>query len=334
MKKIFFSTVFSLIFVLSIFAQTNDSPAQKAALKELGELNARVVALYQEKNYDEALKVSLSAWSVAEKNDLAKDPRVLQGLSNLAEIYLAKKKESDAIATLQKILEAYESNTVKSELPIVKTLERIGTLYFNKKDYGKSEEVFLKTLPLREKLNGAASRETAAVTAVLANIYRAKGNYEKAQEFYLREIEINDRVLSKKEKEAREDLSNYECFLYHKTFAKGDAGKASVEIKKFNESRKVPNTGDNPIEGGIVTGKATNLVKPAYPLNMRGYEGFMLVRVTIDEQGNVIEAKATCGILGFVEAVEEAARKSKFSPTLLSGKPVKVTGIIVYNFKR
>jgi len=33
-----------------------------------------------------------------------------------------------------------------------------------------------------------------------------------------------------------------------------------------------------------------------------------------------------------VAAAEEAARKSLFTPTFLSGKPVKVTGIVIYNF--
>jgi protein TonB len=57
-----------------------------------------------------------------------------------------------------------------------------------------------------------------------------------------------------------------------------------------------------------------------------------LVQVTIDEQGKVISAKANCGIIEFVEVSEDAARRSKFSPTLINGQPVKVTGVIVYNF--
>lgn len=332
MKKIFFSSLISLFLTLSILAQTNDSPAQKGALAELGKLNAQVIALFKEKKFDEALKISLNAWSVAEKNDLVKDPRVLPGLSNLAEIYLAKKKEGEAVATLQRILEAYESGAGNNDPAVVKTLERIGTIYFNKKDYDKSEEFFLKALPLREKLNGASSRETSALSYALANIYRAKNNYQKAQQFYLKTIEINDRVLSEKEKESREDLSAYECLLYFKAFSENDTSKAVEEIKKYEESRKTPGADDGTINIGLINGKAKYLAKPSYPMNMRGNSGFMLVRVTIDEKGNVISAKATCGIRGFVEAVEDAARKSKFSPTILNGQPVKVTGMIVYNF--
>lgn len=334
MKKIFFSTFFSLILTFSVFAQTNDTPAQKNALKELGELNARVIALFKQNNFDEALKASLSAWNLAEQNNLAKDPRVLPGLANLAEIYLAKKKEAEAIATLQKILDSYASASGNNDPAVVKILERVGTLYFNKKEYGKAEEFFLKALVLREKLNGAASRETAALNFALANIYRFKNDYEKAQRFYLKSIEINDRVLGEKEKDSREDLSAYQCFLYFKAFSENDTKKAMEEIKKFDESRKTPGADNGIIDVGLITGKAKYLAKPSYPMNMVGNDGFMLVRVTIDEKGNVIDAKATCGIKGFVDAVEEAARKSKFSPTILNGQPVKVTGFIVYNFIR
>ncbi len=58
----------------------------------------------------------------------------------------------------------------------------------------------------------------------------------------------------------------------------------------------------------------------------------MNVKVTIDETGNVISAEAVSGDMLLREAGVEAAKKSKFAPVLLSGVPVKVTGVLVYNF--
>jgi hypothetical protein len=46
----------------------------------------------------------------------------------------------------------------------------------------------------------------------------------------------------------------------------------------------------------------------------------------------VISASAVSGHPLLRQAAEQAARESKFSPTMLSGQPVKVTGIVVYNF--
>jgi TonB family protein len=88
------------------------------------------------------------------------------------------------------------------------------------------------------------------------------------------------------------------------------------------------------LSGGVLNGKATKLVKPAYPEAAKVVKagGAVNVQVTIDEAGNIISASAVSGHPLLRAASEEAARASTFSPTLLQGVPVKVTGIIVYNF--
>jgi protein TonB len=87
---------------------------------------------------------------------------------------------------------------------------------------------------------------------------------------------------------------------------------------------------------GIVNGMAVSLPKPGYPspaLAM-GITGKVDVQITIDETGKVISAKAASGHPLLRNAAETAAWKAKFTPTLLSKVPVKVTGVIVYNFTR
>ncbi|MFM8440175.1 MAG: energy transducer TonB [Acidobacteriota bacterium] len=88
------------------------------------------------------------------------------------------------------------------------------------------------------------------------------------------------------------------------------------------------------ISGGVVNGKARNLVKPPYPAAARAVRasGAVNVQVTIDEDGNVISASAVSGHPLLRAAAVSAARQSKFSPTTLSGQAVKVSGIIIYNF--
>jgi outer membrane biosynthesis protein TonB len=56
------------------------------------------------------------------------------------------------------------------------------------------------------------------------------------------------------------------------------------------------------------------------------------VQVLIDENGNVVAAHATSGHPLLQAAATNAARASKFTPTKLSGQPVKVNGVIIYNF--
>lgn len=88
------------------------------------------------------------------------------------------------------------------------------------------------------------------------------------------------------------------------------------------------------ISGGVVNGRATNLVKPQYSAAARAVraEGQVKVQVLIDENGNVTSANAVSGHPLLQPAAQSAARNSKFSPTTLSDQKVKVTGLIVYNF--
>lgn len=89
------------------------------------------------------------------------------------------------------------------------------------------------------------------------------------------------------------------------------------------------------ISGGVVNGKASNLVTPVYSPAARAVraQGEVRVAVTIDENGRVISASALGGNPLLTGAAVSAARASRFTPTLLSNQRVKVTGIIVYNFK-
>src|SRR5215217_1355428 len=89
-----------------------------------------------------------------------------------------------------------------------------------------------------------------------------------------------------------------------------------------------------PISGGVLNGKAINLPKPGYPPIARAAHasGTVVVQVLIDENGNVVSAHAVSGHPLLQGAAVGAARQARFSPTKLSGQPVKVTGVIQYNF--
>jgi TonB family protein len=88
------------------------------------------------------------------------------------------------------------------------------------------------------------------------------------------------------------------------------------------------------INGGVLNGKAITLPIPAYPQIARAARatGNVTVDVTIDEEGNVIAARAVSGHPLLQGASVEAARNAKFSPTKLSGQAVKVHGVLVYAF--
>jgi len=88
------------------------------------------------------------------------------------------------------------------------------------------------------------------------------------------------------------------------------------------------------IRGGVLNGKALALPKPEYPEIARAAHasGTVVVQVLIDEEGYVISARAVSGHPLLQAVSVAAAREARFSPTTLSGQPVKVTGVIQYNF--
>jgi TonB family protein len=102
-------------------------------------------------------------------------------------------------------------------------------------------------------------------------------------------------------------------------------GEAEAEVKKGRS-----------IAGGVLNSKALSLPKPDYPAEAKaaGVSGVVTIQVTVDETGNVIEAKAVSGHPLLQPSAVNAAQQAKFAPTSLMGEPVKVTGVIIFNFAK
>jgi protein TonB len=63
-----------------------------------------------------------------------------------------------------------------------------------------------------------------------------------------------------------------------------------------------------------------------------GVRGTVNVQVLIDERGNVVSATAVSGHPLLIPAARAAALQARFSPTMFGDQPVKVSGVITYNF--
>lgn len=88
------------------------------------------------------------------------------------------------------------------------------------------------------------------------------------------------------------------------------------------------------ISKGVITSEALSLPKPMYPemAKLMRLQGKVTIQVLIDETGKVISARVLDGDPLFKQAAERAAYQARFSPTRLSDQPVKVSGVISYNF--
>lgn len=88
------------------------------------------------------------------------------------------------------------------------------------------------------------------------------------------------------------------------------------------------------LASSIISSKIISKPTPAYPMlaKQARVQGVVTVEILVDEQGRVVAAQATSGPPLLRMAAQQSAYQARFSPTSISGQPVKVSGVINYNF--
>jgi TonB family protein len=80
--------------------------------------------------------------------------------------------------------------------------------------------------------------------------------------------------------------------------------------------------------------KAVGKLEAKYPKEAKavGVSGYVVVYVKVDEKGRVYSAMVCNGHPLLRQAAVDAAGKARLTPTRVSGKPVKVCGVLIYSF--
>jgi TonB family protein len=114
---------------------------------------------------------------------------------------------------------------------------------------------------------------------------------------------------------------------------------ATVTVTEVGEASGAGNTEDTtdpekPIDGGVLNSKALELPKPKYPEEARKAKvvGRVTVKILIDEKGNIVSAEAVDGPEILRASALEAAKKARFTLTLIGTRPVRVSGVLTYDF--
>lgn len=139
------------------------------------------------------------------------------------------------------------------------------------------------------------------------------------------EIEVNSRGYKKRKKEINldceyaDDDKNFPHFLYlwkEKSNSETDLVEYQSDVQEAAQKQGAQDVKQTEIS-------ADKRVKVF---------GKVKVEILIDEDGNVVSARVTDGKPLLNETSVKAARKAKFAPTFIDGIPVKVAGILSYNF--
>lgn len=87
------------------------------------------------------------------------------------------------------------------------------------------------------------------------------------------------------------------------------------------------------IEKGVVNDRAKSLPKPKFPYGGKNAFGFVKVWILVDMSGKVLLAKAVSGHPLLRPFSEDAARETRFAPTLINGgEPFYVKAYLLYKF--
>lgn len=312
-------------FLLIVSSARQESPE----LKEASDLTESVVKLIGEKKYSDALAPAKRALEIRDKLLPRDDPRIGNSLIYLIDIYTAKRDFSKAKDMLLRLLQHQTERFGAEHVKLAPTFERLGVHHFRNGDNTKAEDAYKQALALKEKEYGTDHVEVAHTLFGLGELYRALRDFDRGSRVYRRALRIYAKHSGVSSPDFERTRDGYSCLGY-------DTTKYDV-FQELNSIWKIVPPGgviEAPF-GSILNGKAINLPKPDYPqaARERGLAGRVIIKVIVDGTGKVVSATDMCSGPPYLsESSVAAAYKARFSPTMVSGKPVSVYGVIQYNF--
>ncbi|HEY1403513.1 MAG TPA: TonB family protein [Pyrinomonadaceae bacterium] len=319
---------------------TTTTPAGQAdALKEAGSLSGQVVQLYRAGKFSDALTLAERALAIREGALGANDRRIADALVNVAALRAAIKDFDKAETLYRRALTVYEAAGEGDSAAALGVLERLVFLSAVQRNFDKAEASAERLVAIAERKYKPQQLEMALALLQLAEAARLNLNAKRARTVYARVVDIVEQhAPATVPGEVRNSLANYLGLLY--AHERGRDSELTQRITKLfiaiATSAATAGGGGKAMEGGVINGKALYKPQPEYPQAAKSFraQGIVQVKITVDETGKVIEAKAIDNSLhsSLLRASEDAARRARFSPMLLGGMPIKVNGMITYRF--
>ncbi|HMQ05359.1 MAG TPA: TonB family protein [Pyrinomonadaceae bacterium] len=189
-----------------------------------------------------------------------------------------------------------------------------GRTHFNLKDLKKAGADFDRAIELDPKDSRAFYGRGL--------VYESNGELEKALSDYQKAVDLDEK------NDAAKAMAAKVTGLLR-------AREAKVEAPQPEAPKPEPVKAPESINlGSLSSANAIKMVMPSYAPVARqaNIEGIVVVEVSLDEKGNVVEAKAVSGHQFLRNAAEDAARRSRFKPAMFNNTPIKGYGTITYNF--
>ncbi len=317
---------------------------RKSALAEAERLTREVVALYKQGKYKEALPLAERVLALREGAEKPDEAKLALALGNLATVRLAVGDSKGAKPLLERAVSLYNKQPEADALQYSQALQRLAALETSEQNYARAESLYERAVQVEEKALGPTHPNLGVPLLKLADFAHYRSEFKRARTFFGRALDAYDKLPKPVSESVVATLESYMCkmievaeseqksaFMQRIGHITADPPQSDIE-----PTANIPSAENRLLRGGILTGKAISRATPEYPVEARqtGVQGTVVVRIVVDEKGNVTDAKAICGYDVLRKVSIQAARRWKFSPTQLSGVPVKVTGTISFNFIR
>jgi TonB family protein len=257
-------------------------------------------------------------------------PELIQAtdLTNAAVKLFNEQKPDAALKNVKRALEIRERLLPRTDPRVSESLIQAGNLYLVTRDYENARKIFERLLSIQEERFGPEHIQVADTLYSVGQSYRLLRKHELALSAYKRSLMIYGRDSGAKTPAFERASIGMRCL---------DLETRNLDVHKELEAiqKQFASPGDAPPSLAILNGKALSMPRPEYPMGVLGprASGTIFVFVEVDEQGNVSSVKDVCqGPPDLTAATMKAVRKARFSPTIVAGQPVKVTGFVQYNF--
>ncbi len=191
-----------------IIAQNN------AELEEANQLEQKVVELYEQGKYQEAIPLAEKVLAIREKNLGSDHVDVAKILNKLAELYLEQGNYTPAEPIIQRSLSIREKAFGKDHPDVAESLNNLAELYLYQGNYTTAEPLIQRSLSIREKAFGKDHPDVAESLNNLALLYYSQGNYTTAEPLYQRSLSIREKALGKDHPDVAESLIGLALLYY------------------------------------------------------------------------------------------------------------------------
>lgn len=309
-----------VILLVNPCGQSPDSHAQSlqnpsaSQIAEEARLDASLVELFKLKKFNEALSVGTQLLELRQKMFGAEDPAIATSLSNLGEIYLAKKDDGKADPLYRRAVAILKKNPGTNPTLLSASLAKLAYMRFRKRDYVSAADFLEQAVAVKEKAVGKEDLSITGLLHDLADVYQILHRPEVAEQLYVRALTIMEQQLGRDHPDTISNMMDYGCLISDQIVSNYQLGKIEKPEERDKAQQALRGRArcwlfgfaqDCAVErpevdyalDDVLNGKAVSLPRPGYPVEARRAhaQGRVVVAVLIDEVGKVIKAKAICG---------------------------------------